>query len=146
MWNKHLQQKAVMSHNSLSAHHCHPPKEKAQEFGLSFPHFFSKTHTHTHFAPFLYVALNQIKLLSRKYIYLLQLEHILSWSYSYLIYMWFITVKLHNPSASCTKTAAKETMRLHHCWRVYLLKKRKRMFHWCQILVQLGKGGLQKAF
>lgn len=58
-----------MSHNSLSAHHCHPPKEKAQEFGLSFQQFFSKTHTHTHtLYLFLYVALNQINL-SRKYTY-----------------------------------------------------------------------------
>lgn len=59
-----------MSHNSLSAHHCHPPKKKAQEFGLSFQQFFSKTHTHTHtLYLFLYVALNQIKLLSKKYTY-----------------------------------------------------------------------------
>ena len=146
MWNKHLQEKAVMSHNSLSAHHCHPPKEKAQEFGLSFQQFFSKTHTRTHFAPNFVRSFKSNQVVVEK-IYLLYYSlnifyhdrsHI-SFTCGSSLWSWQSIGKLHQ---NCRQRDNETTPLLEGV----PAQKRKRMFHCCQILVQLGKGGLQRAF
>ena len=50
--------------------------------------------------------------------------------------MWFITVKLHNPSASCTKNCGQRDNET-----TPLLEGVPAQQNWCQISVQLGKRG-----
>ena len=54
MSNKNLQQKAVLSYNSLSDHHCHPPKKESSGIWSFLSAIFEAKRRHI--APFFWVS------------------------------------------------------------------------------------------
>ena len=108
---------------------------------------FSAKRTHAHTLHLiLYVALNQIKLLSRKYTYCTT-----AWTYFIMIVVISHLHVVHHCEVAQSIGKLHQNCRQRDNETTPLLEgvpaqKRKRMFHCCQILVQLGKGGLQRAF